>query len=75
MAAPQAPVLRVARADLPLARRPRKEKQRHGPQIEMKYGRSILAALAEAVSKDWFSWGLIIPIQEVKQHFSKSDSS
>jgi hypothetical protein len=75
MAAPQAPVLRVAHVDLPLARRPRKEKQRHGPQIEMKYGRSILAALAEAVSKDWFSWGLIIPIQKVKQHFSKRDSS
>jgi hypothetical protein len=41
----------------------------------MKYGRSILAALSGAVSKDWFSWGLIIPIQEVKQHFSKRDSS
>jgi hypothetical protein len=75
MAAPQAPALRVARANLPLARRPRKEKQRHGPQIEMKYGRSILAALAETVSKDWSSWGLIIPIPEVKQHFSKRDSS
>jgi hypothetical protein len=75
MAAPQAPVHRVARADLPLAFRPQKEKQRHEPQIKMKNRRSSQAALAEAVSKDWFSWGLIIPIQEVKQHFSKSDSS
>jgi hypothetical protein len=75
MAAPQARVHRVARADLRLAHRPLKEKQRHVPQIELKYGRSILAAFAEAVSKDWFSWGLIVPIQKGKQRFSKRDSS
>jgi hypothetical protein len=74
MAAPQAPVHRAARADLPLVRRPRKEEQRHEPQIEMKNRRSSQAAPAEAETRVWFSWGLIIPIQEVKQHFSKRDS-